>query len=72
MTLNEKGMQAVINSQESLIKELVRELKEAKRSNLRIRLHMQVLVSNPSSRTAEDVRGKYQVAMQSESILHMN
>jgi hypothetical protein len=56
-----------------VIKELEKELKRLRLNNLRIKLHMQVLVSNPASKTSDDIRTRYQgKGMFEESILHYN
>lgn len=66
-------MQAVIEAQEGAIKELAAELRRMKRENLRMRLHVSVLVGNPCSKTAEEIRNKHQYqSMFLESILHYN
>ena len=53
-------MQAVIDAQGGVIKELAAELRRIKRDNLRMRLHMSVLVGSPNSKTAEEIRCKNQ------------
>lgn len=73
MTLNEKGMQAVIESQDSLIKELTRELRSLRRNNLKMKLHLSVLVGNPYCKTSENIKETYKSnAISGDSILHYN
>jgi hypothetical protein len=68
-----KGMQAVINAQEGVIKELAAELRMLKRENLRMKLHMSVLIGSPGSKTAEDIRRKNHDKTHSlESLFHYN
>jgi hypothetical protein len=73
MTLKEQGMQAVIESQDSLIKELTRELRMIRRKNLKMKLHLSVLVGNPNCKTSETIKDKYKSnAITGDSILHYN
>lgn len=53
--------QEIIETQGELIKELTRELQRIRRSNLRIRMHMQVLVNHPSIRTSSRIRERYRL-----------
>jgi len=41
------------------IKELTKELNRLKLQNLRLKTHMQVLVSHPRNKTADKIRNKY-------------
>lgn len=73
MTLKEQGMQAVIDSQESLIRELIKELRRLRLNNIKMKMHLQVIIGNPACKTSEDLKQKYKSsAAFSESILHYN
>jgi hypothetical protein len=56
MTLKEKGMIDIIDSQEKLIKELTREIRNLSRKNLKLRVHMQVLVNHPKINASKRIR----------------
>lgn len=73
MTLKEEGMQAVIESQDSLIKELTRELRSLRRNNLKMKMHLSILAGTPCCKTSDNIRDKYKdSAISGESILHFN
>ena len=72
MTLKEKGMIDIIDSQEELIKALKDEIRKLSRKNLKLRMHMQVLVGLPKSRTAARIRDTEKKEEFSETIYHLN
>lgn len=45
--LKDEGQQKVIEAQEALIKSLTQEIRTLCRKNLKLKMHMQVLVSHP-------------------------
>jgi hypothetical protein len=50
-----------------------KELKRLRLNNLKIKLHMEVLVHSPFSKTASEIRKTYSKAPDfSESIIHFN
>lgn len=59
MTLKEKGMLDIIDSQEELIKALKYEIRKLCRKNLKLRMHMQVLVNHPLIGTSGKIRKQY-------------
>jgi hypothetical protein len=68
-----KMIKALLKSEEELIKEYEKELKRLRMKNLKIKLHMEVLVHNPFSKTASEIRKIYSVTPDfSESIIHFN
>ena len=53
--------QEIIEAQGELIKELTRELQRIRMSNLKIRMHMQVLVNHPAIKTSCRIRERYRL-----------
>jgi hypothetical protein len=52
---------------------LTTELRRLRRENLKLKMHMQVIVSNPETRTSQKLRDKYEVEPDfGSSVLHMN
>lgn len=76
MTQKESGMQMVIEAQEDLINELVKEVRRIKLKNIRINKHMKILAGVPRSKTADQIRSAASYAgngeILSESIIHLN
>lgn len=65
-------MQLVIDAQEDLIREYEKELRGLRLSNLRLKLHMDIIVRTPASNTARKLRKEYVPADFSESTIYYN
>jgi hypothetical protein len=70
--LKVQGMQMVIDAQEDLIKEYEKELKRLRRNNLRLKMHMNVLVHTPACDTARKIRKEYMPVNFSECTIYYN
>ena len=66
------GMELVIEAQQELIKGYENELRRLRLSNLKMKLHMQVLVKQPNSLAAEKICKQYVKADFGDSIIHFN
>jgi hypothetical protein len=72
-TEQEKLLLTLLEASEDLAKEYEKELKRLRMNNLKIKLHMEVLVHSPFSKTASEIRKTYcEVPDFSESIIHFN
>ena len=67
-----EGLKMLLNASEDLNKEYERELRRLRIKNLKIKLDMEVLVSQPDSKAADIIRRKHQGHILNESILHYN
>jgi hypothetical protein len=68
-----KALEILLKEEEFLMREYTKELKRLRMANLRIKLHMEVLVSHPDIKTASELRERYRGdATFKESILHYN
>jgi hypothetical protein len=59
MTLKEEGMQAIIEGQDSLIRELSKEIRALSVKNLKLKMHMQVLIGLPNCEAAKKIRERF-------------
>jgi hypothetical protein len=72
-TEREKLLLTLLEASEDLARGYERELKRLRMNNLKIKLHMEVLVHNPNCKTASEIRKTYNEAPDfSESIIHFN
>jgi hypothetical protein len=68
-----EGLKMLLDASQDLNREYEKELRKLKRSNLKIKLDMQVLVSHPDSRASEIIRNNHKGELTfSESLLHYN
>jgi hypothetical protein len=68
-----KVLLALLKVSEDLNREYEKELRRLRINNLRLRLHMEVLVKTPSCRIVQKIRTAYGTSADfSESILHLN
>jgi len=51
----EQVTQEIIDSQDKIIKELIAELRRIQRKNLKLKMHIQVLVGTPDCRTSKRI-----------------
>ena len=51
----EQAVQEIITAQGTLIKELAKEVARLKRKNLKLKMHIQVLVGTPDCRTSKRI-----------------
>jgi hypothetical protein len=69
----EKLLQTLVREYAVLTESYEKELRRLRLANLKLKLHMEVLVSNPKSKTAEEIKQRNQgKGMFAESILHYN
>jgi hypothetical protein len=74
MDVNKKelGLALVIKAQEDLLKAYEKELRHLQRKNLRLKLHMEVIVRTPQCNTAAKLRKDYSTADFSDSVIYCN